>query len=475
VVSLWCSFGLGNLGAAEDRPNLVFLLVDDLGIRDLGCYGSTFHESPNIDRLAREGMRFSNAYASHAVCGPSRQAIMTGRTPARLGVTGIAGKLRSGEVVWPQRLQQTGYQTWFVGKWHLGPHDSVTKFGFDRNIAGFKEGQPADYYFPYKADGKLAIFNVPDMEDGKPGDYLTDALTTKALRLLEQREKKRPFLLYFSFYQVHKPAIEAVWAQGKKEYAAEFRAKLSEHPLRGPATRVVRHGAAETTETLIQRNPDFAAQIKSLDENVGRIMGKLEELSLTENTIVILTSDQGSVVHGAQAVSSAQPYQLGKQWLFEGGIRVPLIVRWPGRIAAGRNSELRTFNTDLFPTILDLLRLPQRPDAAEDGISIAPELRGHGMASGRPYYWVYPLLREESRPHIAYRHDDLKLVYWYRDGLCELFDLATDPGELNDLSQTRPDALGDMLRAIQQPSPLHDFLIRQKAVLPSAAAGTGKS
>ncbi len=433
------SFGLE--ARESERPNVVFFLIDDLGVMDLGCYGSSFHESPEIDRLAKEGMRFTNAYASHAVCGPSRQAIMTGRTPARLGIVATTGRLREEDYVWPKALQEIGYKTFFAGKWHLGDSDSVYRFGFDVNVAGGKMGQPADFYFPYKSHAKRTTFDVPGMEDGKPGDYLTDAITTKALRFIDEN-KDEPFLMYLSYYAVHKPGIPGVWAQGKKEHTQYFEKKLaSQPPYEGPVSREVTHGPSETVESLVQNNAEFASQIKAVDDNVGRVMAKLRELDLDENTIVVFTSDQGSVTNSRQMISSAQPYHMGKSWLFEGGIRVPLIVHWPGKIAAGATSELYTYNTDHFPTILDLLGRPLMPERHMDGASIKPELFGQSMELSRPYYWVYTSHQMERQAYrcVAYRDGKYKLIYWFQHDHVELYNIESDVGETRDLSDSHPE------------------------------------
>lgn len=437
-------------GSPHQTPNVVFILVDDLGVKDLSCYGSTFHESPRIDQLSQEGMRFVNAYASHAVCGPSRQAILTGRTPARLGVYATTGNIRTTDYTWPERFKAMGYQTCFAGKWHLGNAETVGRHGFDVNIAGANLGQPADFYFPYKSHVKRTTFDVPGMEDGKPGDYLTDALTTKALRFMEDN-REEPFLLFLSYYTVHKPGIPGVWAQGKREVTEYFDAKLKRQaaPSDRP-DRMVQHGPIKTVEGLVQNNAEFASQIKVLDENVGRVLDKLDELGLDENTVVIFTSDQGSVVNSHERVSSSQPYRMGKSWLFEGGLRVPLIVRWPGQIPTRSESTVFTANTDWFPTIMDLMDWPQQPDSLIDGASIEPELRGNPMSMERPYYWVYTSLQKSRQAYrcVAYRSGEYKVIHWFELNHTELYDLDADPGENNDLAQHLPQVRDTLMRVL---------------------------
>lgn len=439
-----------NAESPIEAPNIVFILIDDMGVMDLGCYGSSFHETPEIDRLADEGIRFNNAYASHAVCGPSRQAIMTGQTPARLGVVVTTGKLRDSDLTWPRVLQQNGYKTYFTGKWHLGDADSVLRFGFDENVAGAKLGQPADFYFPYKSHVNRTTFDVPDMEDGKPGDYLPDALTTKALKFIE-KNKDGPFLAYLSYYSVHKPGIPGVWAQGKKEYTGYFQKKLDrDPPEEGQKDRQVIHGPSSSIESLVQAYPEFASQVKAVDVNVGRLMTKLKELGIDKNTIIVFTSDQGSVTNSQQRISSSQPYRLGKSWLFEGGIRVPLIVRWPGKIPAGQTTDVITYNTDLFPTLLDLVNLPLMPERHVDGISIKQALLGETMQLDRPFYWVYTSHQMERQAYncVAYREGDYKLIHWYEHDHTELFNLAEDIGENLNLSYTLPGKRREMLNTL---------------------------
>jgi arylsulfatase A-like enzyme len=442
----------------DTQPNVVFFLLDDLGVKDLGCYGSTFHESPRIDEMAAEGMRFTNAYSSHPVCGPSRTAIMSGRYPGRLGVTNIDGRIEGAGIPWPSVLKNAGYSTAFFGKWHMGDRQSVLRSGFDINVAGCEKGQPSDYYYPYKCEAH-PVCDVPDMEDGKPGDYLTDKLTDKALNFIENCHGG-PFLCYISYYQTHKPAIAP--AQGKKEHVAHFKEKLSNMPApEGPTTRVEIHGEAETVECLVQRNPEFAGQIKAVDDNVGRVLETLEQLGIEDNTIVIFTSDQGSVCTSEEyMVSTQQPYRLGKAWMFDGGLRVPLIVRWPGRIKPGVESDALTINTDIYPTILDLASLPLKPDQHLDGVSIKDVLTEGAKLSERSLIWVYDHDHNElgHKASVAIRRDNHKLILWLADGHTELYDLQADPGEEHDLVQQEPALVASLMEDLKRVDFMRDYL-----------------
>lgn len=434
----------------ESRPNIVFFLLDDLGVKDLGCYGSTFHESPNLDRLAAEGMRFTNAYSSHPVCGPARTAIMSGRYPARLGVTNIDGKIEGAGMPWPKAFQEAGYATGFFGKWHMGDRESVFESGFDLNVAGCHKGQPSDYYYPYKCEAH-PVCDVPDMEDGEPGDYLTDKLTDKALTFMEDN-RDQPFLCYISYYQTHKPAIAP--AQGKKEHVAYFKEKLAAMPEpEGPTTRIEVHGEAETVECLVQRNPEFAGQIKAVDDNVGRVMDTLARLGIAEDTIVVFTSDQGSVCTSEEyMVSTQQPYRLGKAWMFDGGLRVPFLVRWPGHVAADSATDVLTMSTDIYPTLLDLAGLPLKPQQHLDGISIKDALTEDADLPDRSLLWVYDHDHNElgHKASVAIRKGRYKLIYWLANGHTELYDLEADVAEAHDLSQQQPALVAALVEEIRQ-------------------------
>jgi arylsulfatase A-like enzyme len=444
---------------AADKPNIVFFLVDDLGIKDLACYGSDFHESPNIDKLANDGMLFTNAYAAHPVCGPSRSAIVTGCFPARLGVTAVGGKIPKGHTIWPQVLKDAGYKTWFGGKWHMGGAESVLANGFDFNVTGSHNGQPGDFYYPYKAElgnRRLPKQDVLGMEDGQPGDYLTDKLTDKALNFLDEHGKN-PFLLYFSYYNVHKPFIKN--AQGKKEHTAYFNEKLKTMLKVEKERRQVTRGGHVVDELLVQRNAEFAAQIKAVDDSVGRIMTKLENLGISENTIVIFTSDQGSMCTSKIAVSSATPYSFGKAFAFEGGIRVPYIIKWPGQMKAGTTNATITINTDTYPTVLDMLGLELRPEQHVDGISLKAALNGKELPFDRNLYWTFPTKHPLGhKASVAMRQGPYKIIFWPATGVTELYNVEKDISESNDLSKSHPELTGTLMKKVKSWEPMQSVL-----------------
>lgn len=426
------------LRAADVRPNVILILMDDLGWADLGCYGSTYHKTPNIDRLAAEGMHFTQAYAVCPVCSPTRASILTGKWPARLhltdwlpGRTDMPGQMLNRpkfrqelpleEVTLAEHLSAAGYSTAHVGKWHLGGKGFGPKEqGFDLNVAGNERGSPPGYFAPF--DNKKGR-EVPGLEDAPDGAYLSDLLADKAVQFIRDN-KDRPFFLYLPHFAVHTPL------QAKKELVAKYDAGKNQ-PGR-------------------QSNPIYAAMLESADEGVGRIMKELAELKLNERTIILFTSDNGGLATSegpnTPATSNA-PLREGKGHLYEGGIRVPLIVRWPENIKAGTTSETPVCSIDFLPTILELCNLPasegrQPPDAKVsgfDGVSLVPLLKQTGDVSREAFYWHYPHYSNQlGKPGGAIRAGDYKLIEFYEEGRRELFNIKSDRGEGTNLADKEP-------------------------------------
>jgi arylsulfatase A len=409
-------------------PNVVLILMDDLGGRDVGCYGSTYYRTPNIDRLAATGVRFTDAYAACSVCSPTRASILTGQYPARLHLTTfLPGRPDRPDqrllrpiirqelprvMSLPSALKAAGYVTGHIGKWHLGGGGSLpTDHGFDVNVAGGSMGAPPTYFAPYK-NGRGQF--LPGLENAPAGEYLTDRLTAEAERFIETN-KDRPFFLYFAHYAVHIPLM------AKPDVVAKY-------PTGGkPGT---------------QNNPLYAAMVESMDDSVGRVTKKLAELGLTERTIVIFFSDNGglSVLEGPNTPATTNaPLREGKGYSYEGGIREPLLIAGPGVTKPGTASSTPVCSIDFFSTVLELCGV--KSDAKVDGISIAPLLRGETIRRDA-LYWHFPHYSNQGgKPGGAVRAGDLKLIEFYETGRRELYDVRRDVGETRNLAGDRPEVV----------------------------------
>lgn len=413
VAGGWMASRFVMAGDGLPKPNIVFILADDLGWTDTATYGNPFYETPNISRLAAEGMRFTNAYAACPVCSPTRASIMTGKYPARLHLTNWIGGARKTdqrllepdwtpylpleEVTIAEQFKAAGYVTGLVGKWHLGEKTyAPSAQGFD-TVLGLGQGQPSTYLSPY---------NNPNLTDGPPGEYLTDRLTTEAEHFLEANSRK-PFLLYLAHHAVHSPF------QGKPELVEKYKKK--------PATGK-------------KPDPVYAAMIESLDYSVGRIMGKLDELGIAKNTVVVFMSDNGGLKGNA-------PLRGSKGTLYEGGIREPLIVRWPGVVKAGSQSDAVVSSVDFLPTLLEMAG--EKPVAPVDGISFLPALQQTSEMKRDAIYWHYPHYHW-GPPGGAIRAGDWKLIEFYEDGKTELYNLKEDQSEKNDLSASQPEKAAEL-------------------------------
>jgi arylsulfatase A-like enzyme len=423
---------LNCLAASKPPPNIIFILADDLGWRDLGCYGSTFYETPNLDALAGCGMRFTDAYSACCVCSPTRASILTGKYPARLHLTdwlpgrpdrpdqklsrpSFLNHLPLEEVTIAEALKEAGYATAFVGKWHLGgPEFYPDKQGFDLNIGGCKLGSPPSYFSPYK---------IPTLKDGPAGEYLTDRFTQEAVKFVKA-SKDKPFFLYLSHHAVHTPL------QAKPELVEKYKSKAKKLVSGGlPEFRT--DGKRQFRQ--IQNHAVYAAMLQSLDESVGRIMKELDELGLATNTIIMFTSDNGGLSGSESAPTSNVPLRAGKGWPYEGGVRVPLIVRWPGITQSNSISSHSVISPDFYPTMLQMAGVPPRPEQQhKDGVAFLPAPARDAQV--RSLLWHYPHYSNQGGPpYGAVRQGNFKLVEWYEDMRLELFDLEKDPSEQHDL------------------------------------------
>jgi arylsulfatase A-like enzyme len=427
-------------------PSVILIVIDDLGWADLGCYGSKLHRSPNIDKLAAGGIRFTQAYAACPVCSPTRAAIMTGKWPARLHLTDwLPGRgdlpaqklarpdfrrqLPLEEITMAEMFRDAGYATASIGKWHLGGAGfSPREQGFEVNIAGDAGGSPPGYFAPWvrtNANGKTTGRPLVGLEDAAAGSCLTDLLNDAAVKFIEQ-QKAKPFFLYLAHYAVHTPL------QAKPELAARYPAGGE---FRGQ-----------------QNNPIYAAMIESLDDGIGRILAKLDELKLAANTIVIFTSDNGGLatLEGANTpATSNAPLREGKGHFYEGGVRVPLIVRWPAKIKPG-TSPTPACSIDMLPTLAELCGLTL--SHAVDGVSLAPALAGGGAIQREALYWHYPHYGNQTgtRPGGAIRAGDWKLIEFYDSGRRELFNIARDERESRNLAGQEPERVADLAARLDQ-------------------------
>ncbi|MBI1372597.1 MAG: sulfatase-like hydrolase/transferase [Phycisphaera sp.] len=449
IVSITSFIAVAPSRAANPNTNFVFLLVDDLGWADVGCNGSTFHETPNIDRLAASGVRFTQAYAACPVCSPTRASIMTGRHPVRVDITdwipGASGgknpkliapedrdNLALEETTIAEALKPHGYQTFFAGKWHLGGEGFLpTDQGFDINYGGNHTGSPrGGYYAPWQ--------NPQIPEPGKPGEYLTDRLTDASIDFLRKRDPARPFLLYLAYYNVHTPVQEC------KEFVQHFKDKAAKM-FKGATPFADEH---DGVSRMRQDRPDYASMVAAVDKSVGRLLDQLDALKLTGNTVVIFFSDNGGLCTlGAKNGSTCNlPLRSGKGWVYEGGVREPMIVRAPGVTKPGAVCDTPVISMDFFPTMLELAGLPLMPDKHVDGVSLVPLLKGQPLVTDRPIAWHYPHYHGSTwRPGAALREGDWKIVELYEYETVELYNLAEDLGEQYDLSKKNPDKTREML------------------------------
>ncbi|PHS13993.1 MAG: sulfatase [Blastopirellula sp.] len=426
--------------AAEKPTNFVFFLVDDLGWTDLGCFGSSFYDTPNVDRLADTAVRFTNAYAACPVCSPTRASILTGKYPQRVGVTdyinpGGANQpekwnrktkllpapytdhLALEEITLPEVLKKAGYATFFAGKWHLGsegyfPEDQ----GFDVNQGGIERGGPYGgkrYFSPY---GNARLTDGPD------GEHLPDRLASETVKFIKQN-KDQPFFAYLSFYSVHTPLMSR--ADLKLKY--EEKRKLLD-------TQEIWGTEGERKLRLVQEHAVYGGMIEAMDQAVGKVLKSLDDLKLADNTVVMFMSDNGGLSTSEGHPTSNLPLRGGKGWMYEGGIREPMMVRWPGVTKAGTTTDSYVTSTDFFPTILEMAGLPLEPKVHQDGKSFTSLLKGQPFARG-PIFWHYPHYGNQGgAPTAAIRDGNWKLIQWFEDDRVELFNLAKDIGETKDLA-----------------------------------------
>ncbi|HTI51046.1 MAG TPA: sulfatase, partial [Planctomycetaceae bacterium] len=405
---------------AADRPlNIVIVLVDDMGWTDCGCFGSDLYQTPHIDQLAREGMLFRQAYSACTVCSPTRAALLTGKYPARLHVTDwIPGLVPDNprllvpewtkhlpleEVALAEVFRQAGYATASIGKWHLGGEPYYPEHhGFDINVAGTDKAAPPSYFAPWK---------IPTLNEGRPGESLTNRIGAEAVEFI-RRSRGRPFFLYVPHFAVHKPI------QGRPDLVRKYQARP-----RGDRKH---------------RNAEYAAMVENMDETVGQIRQALRDEQVEDRTAIIFTSDNGGHIPS----TSNAPLRAGKASAYEGGVRVPLIIHWPGVTRAGRVCEVPVMTIDFYPTLLEMAGLPGAAEHVPDGVSLVDVLMGADALPRDALYWHYPhhqhYQQQGAMPYGAIRSGDHRLIEFYDDEHVELFDLRHDIGEAHDLAAENP-------------------------------------
>ena len=434
---------------AQSKPNVVLFFIDDLGWTDIGVNGSTFHETPNIDALAASGVNFKRSYAANPVCSPTRAALMTGKAPQRVGITQWISSdkvsLALSEVTIGEAFLEAGYRTGYIGKWHLGKLDNVQPQhqGFQYTCAVNRAGQPRSFFYPFgKGKAKSA---VPDLASYQKGDYLTDALTDKAIEFIDT-EGEEPFFLCLSHYAVHTPI------QAPKDLVQKYVAKKIE--LYGDGKAETIEEKYQTLSTVRQEFPEYAAMMENLDTNIGRVVDRLNEKGLLENTILVFTSDNGGLAHRKREINptSNAPLRSGKAWTYEGGIRIPTIVSWQGQIES-TTSEALIITMDLYPTLLDLCDVPLKPEQHLDGKSLKNLLKGDVApdADRRVLAWTYPHVHGSGhKPSDAIISNDWKLIRFASDEPDELYHLSEDIGEQNNLAQKHPEKVQELKKQLDQ-------------------------
>lgn len=439
---LFC-IGASTVQADVSRPNILMVMVDDLGLYDLGCYGFEAVDTPNADQLASEGMLFRNAYAAAPVCSPSRAAVVSGQSPARLHLTNHISTqhfapenpplldapsrraLPPETVTYAEKLKEAGYACGFFGKWHLSltkpnsgrrvvdPKTLPDRQGFENNFGGNGSGGPSSWFSPY---------GNPYLEDGPEGEYLPYRLADEAVAFMKAN-RDRPFLVNFWNFTVHSPLKTTDELTEKYQAKRKAGAKMS--------------------------SPVYSGMIEATDQVLGRLLATVDDLGLRENTLVVLTSDNGGI--NKLTYPGETKLRMGKGWLYDGGLRIPLIVRWPGKVKPGSTNTSRVAHTDFFPTFLEAAGVPVDPALPQDGESLVPLLTGQGDLRRDALYFHYPNYAWHSRNRLggAIIERDYKLLNWYDDDSVELYNLKDDPGETRDVSGHTPELADHMKRKLR--------------------------
>ena len=430
---------------SADPPNVVVFLVDDLGYMDIGANNpDCFYDTPNIDRFAKTGIRFTDGYAANPVCSPTRYSLLTGKYPTRVGATNFFSGTRAGkfkpaplndnmpldEVTLPRALKKNGYATFFAGKWHLGEEEShyPQNFGFDVNMGGYHKGGP------YTGKRYFSPFENPQLKPDSPeGDHLPDRLARETVSFIKaQGDQGKPFLAYLSFYSVHTPLM------GRPDLVKKYKAKAKQISGEQFAEEEQVFGKKKPRKVrVLQKHAVYAAMVEAMDEAVGKVLKQIDDSGLADNTIVVFTSDNGGLSTSEGSPTSNLPLRGGKGWVYEGGIREPWIVRYPGVTKAGMVSEEPISSIDLFPTIVNAAKVDISHEI--DGVDLKPAFEGESL-NREALYWHYPHYSNQGGiPGGAIRMGDYKLFERYEDGRVHLYNLKDDIGERNDLADAKPE------------------------------------
>lgn len=463
--------GLASALPAAQPLNVLLIVADDLGVMDVSPYNAkTFHDTPALQSLADSGVRFTAGYAACPVCSPTRSAILTGQWPARTRNTDFFGApneffgeaipesydpLKDGKFgsrqnhpLWPapylgqlaashttlaEALKTNGYATFFAGKWHLGPEGSWPEdHGFDFNLGGHKGGGP------YGGNRYFSPYGNPRLPDGPDGEHLPDRLATETSNFIA-KHKNQPFFACLSFYSVHTPLM------GRPDLVEKYEKRRAERGLKDDF-------AEETPRKnrITQSHAVYAAMVEAMDQAIGKVLAALDANGVADNTLVIFTSDNGGLSTSEGSPTTNLPYRAGKGWLYEGGIREPVIVRWPGVAPKAASSPWPVTSTDLFPTILDAAGLPMLPKQHQDGRSFVAALKNPAATnSERALFWHYPHWGNQGGiPGAAVRRGEWKLIHWFWRKSPELFHLGNDPGERQNLAEKNPEVLAELQKVL---------------------------
>ncbi len=438
---------------SQKQPNILIIHVDDLGYHDLSMNGSKIYQTPNIDGLAKESVSFTNAYANYPRCVPSRFAMMTGNYPIQNGNVPDDGFEMShvpNNKNFVKQFKASGYQTTYFGKWHLGSEESLKDFGYDYSFAAGHSGSPISFLYPFniakRGNGKSKKSPIPDVDKvSKEGDYLMDVMTDNVAKYITNVDKSKPFMAMFSFYAVHQP-LEA-----KEKDIKRNKEEINNFDF-GNQPEFILEGTGRTK--MRQNHPKYAAMVETMDENVGKLLKLLKDLNIEDNTIVVFSSDHGGLSNDGtnkrDLATSNYPLRAGKGWLYDGGIKVPLLVKWNNKFNPRVDNESIVMLMDVFPTLTEIT---SKSDLKTDGKSFLPVLKQEQNWKDRTVFWHSSKARPKNTGDTkssSIRKGDFKLINWYKEGRTELYNIVEDPSEQDNLSKEKPKLTEELLKELNE-------------------------